>query len=243
MHEFETFAYLDVQKTASTFISRLLKKYCTETEIRYRKHAPIGKSYDRAKFYFISVRDPVDQYISLYSYGCKRAGLLQKTLRAKGYARFYDSTWKGFQEWLAFVLDPKNAAVLNTAYGHYGHGRASRLVGFQSFRFLRLAVPNPANILMECKTAASMKRAYEDNKIANFVIRYESLRSDLSELVTTKLGHAISKPHKALAYVEQSHARNTSNRIDKKEADPTLSEECKKAVHEREWLLHEIFNY
>ena len=55
MHEFETFAYLDVQKTGSTFIS-VLSSPCSEKEIRRSKHGQVGDRYDPKKFYFISAR-------------------------------------------------------------------------------------------------------------------------------------------------------------------------------------------
>ena len=65
MHEFETFVYLDTQKTGSSFISYVLRRHSSEKEVLHSKHQPVGERYDPNKFYFISVRDPFDQYISL----------------------------------------------------------------------------------------------------------------------------------------------------------------------------------
>lgn len=100
MHEFETFTFLDVQKTGSTFVSHFLSEFCTEEVMKYKKHKRVEDSYDPNKFYFITVRNPLDQYISLYSHGCAGMGGLARRLRKRGHGGLYDSTWDGFRRWL-----------------------------------------------------------------------------------------------------------------------------------------------
>jgi len=69
MHEFPNFVYLDVEKTGSTFIMTLLDEFISAPVVRREHHMPMEADCDRSKRYFISVRDPLDAYISLYSYG------------------------------------------------------------------------------------------------------------------------------------------------------------------------------
>jgi hypothetical protein len=47
MREYESFVYLDVQKTASSFISKRLKEHCRERCVRERKYNGIATDCDR----------------------------------------------------------------------------------------------------------------------------------------------------------------------------------------------------
>ena len=59
MIEFESFVYLDVPKTWSSFIASVLKKFCTKKWIRKIVHAGVGDNWNPAKRHFISVRAPL----------------------------------------------------------------------------------------------------------------------------------------------------------------------------------------
>ncbi len=116
MHEFKTFVYLDIQKTGSTFITTLLEKFFPEHEVRKRRHIGMEKEFDTSKFHFISVRDPLDQYVSLYSYGCETKGKIFRRLNDREQGDLYDGTWDGFCRWLDFVLRPGNAHLIDARY-------------------------------------------------------------------------------------------------------------------------------
>src|SRR5690348_5607186 len=139
MHEFRTFAYLPVQKTGTTFISRLLEKFSKEELVRLESHQPMDANCDRAKFYFISVRHPLDAYISLYSYGTRKRGKMSHKMIKLGLGDFYDRTESGFNKWLSYVLQPENTSVLDRHFAKLGNGRVAELIGLQSYRYLRLA--------------------------------------------------------------------------------------------------------
>ena len=74
MQEFQSFVYLDLQKTGSTFIADLLQRHCKELQVRFSKHSRVGQGYDGNKFYFISVRNP-------------------EPLRDERLARLYEREW------------------------------------------------------------------------------------------------------------------------------------------------------
>jgi len=152
MHEFETFVYLDVEKTGSTFISRMLNQFAREECECQSHHRPLSASFEPHKFYFASVRDPLDSYLSLYSFGCQQSGKVYGHLRNRGLDDLYDGTLDGFSEWLRFLLRKKNAEALGDRYHRIAEGRICRLVGFQSYRYLRLAIPDPETLLEDCRS-------------------------------------------------------------------------------------------
>lgn len=243
MLEFETFAYLDVQKTGSTFISSFLRKYCGEELIVSKKHRLKNQNRVSKKFSFISVRDPLDQYISLYSYGCEKNGRLFRVLTENGFGHFYDTSWEGFSAWLAFVLDPGNVEKFDERYAEEGFAELNKLLGYQSYRVIKLAVPHAEEVLSKCTTREAISEAYEKNKIIGYTVRYESLRSDLAELVRTRLKDSMRDLPAALEYIEDSRARNTSTRVDKGETKNELSPELKLRLRDREWFMYEHFGY
>jgi hypothetical protein len=241
MHEFETFAYLDVQKTGSTFISFLLQKFCTEKELDFRKHGQVEDRYDPKKFYFISARDPLDQYMSLYSHGCGGKGNLYHKLRRRGVEQLYNSSLKGFRRWLKFVLDSENAGLLDHEYGKLKG--ISDLIGFQTYRYLELAILDPTETLAACKTQEDLREAYKAKSIVNDTVRNERLNADLGRLITTRLRASISDVDGALKFLEEGHRLNASDRIDRFEEGKLLNEKGANRLQEREWFLHELFGY
>ena len=129
MHQFETLTYLDVQKTGSSFVSQFLSKHMRERDAGLRKHAPVAKR-QAGMFYLISVRDPLQQYISLFRYGAGGHGSLRAFIDAQGHGALYDSVPHGpvaaLERWLDFVLRPRHAAVLGEGY----HLSCPGLIGF-----------------------------------------------------------------------------------------------------------------
>src|SRR4029077_6630713 len=100
MHEFQSFVYLAPQKTGTTFISAMLDQFCKEEQVRHRSHEPMEADCDRSKFYFISVRDPLDAYLSLYSYGSGAQGSMRNKFEDEELGDLYDGTQSGFNELL-----------------------------------------------------------------------------------------------------------------------------------------------
>lgn len=139
MYDFETFAYLDVQKTGSSFIAKLLQTFAKEPLVASRRHGRIAHR-QVGKFYFISCRDPLDQLLSLYFFGCAGSGHLRTRLVAAGRTDFYDGSAPGFDAFLRFVLDPGNAEVFGEDYAASG---IAPIAGLMTFRFVALAIPAP----------------------------------------------------------------------------------------------------
>ncbi len=240
MQEFETFVYLDLEKTGSTFIVRLLRDHCRETLIRGGKHKPMGADADRSKFYFISVRDPLELYLSLYSFGCKRWGTLRGKLASTGQPDFYDGTMERFAQWLDFLLKPANTKTIGAGFAT---GRIGRLLGLHSYRYLKLVLGDAAEALDGCETKDDVRRVYEEKRLVGGIVRYESFTADLVALFTGRLAHAFEDPAAVAEYVRTADPVNASERVDAERPDFTLPPELKQRLREREWFLCETFGY
>lgn len=242
MHEFETFVYLDMEKTGSTFISQILNKFSVEKRRRQLHHRPMEADYDPTKFYFISVRNPLDAYLSLYSFGCQSQGKVMARMRNQGLGEFYDGTAEGFAGWLGYVLKPKNADTLRDGYHTIADGRIAQLLGLQSYRYLRLAVPGADELLADCRSEDDIRAIHSARKVPTFAVRYEWFLYDLCDLLSGPLRYAITDLDEALDYVRDARPVNTSDRVDGK-AGFTLRKRLKRQMREREWLLSEAFDY
>ena len=242
MYEFPNFAYLDVEKSGSTFIFQVLGKYASQDGILRDHHRPMPIDCDRSKFYFISVRDPLDSYISLYSFGCGSRGKMRIRFERRDLAHFYDGTTEGFNDWLKFTLKTKNRDVVDGGYADAG-SNIPELMGPQSYRYLRLAIPGSRGRIDECKTKEDVRALYESEKLPRFIVRYENFVTDLSALLRGPLRNWISDVDAAVKFVETSPPRNSSDRVDKNNDDFTVRPRLRKKLREREWLLSELFGY
>jgi len=243
MHEFESFVYLDMEKTGSTFISRLLKRFARETAIRKRHHSPMGADFDPDKFYFISVRDPLDAYLSLYSYGCQSQGKVYARMRNQGNTNYYDGTEEDFGAWLLFVLQKENAGTLGDRYHLVADGRIARLLGLQSYRYLRLALPDAEALLADCESEDDIRAVFEANKLPKFVIRHENFVDDLCRLIEGPLKDRFDDVAGALDYARNAEPLNRSERVDKGDRGFRIKRSLREELKEREWLLAELFGY
>jgi hypothetical protein len=243
MHEYQTFVYLAVQKTGTTFIAAMLDRFSREKAIRSDSHIPMGADYDPKKFYFISVRDPLDAYLSLYSYGSEARGKMRNKLEAQGINDLYDGTMGGFNEWLMYVMKPKNAEALDRSYAKMGDGAIAKLVGYQSWRYLRLALPNPIGTLAKCESEDEIRALYKEKRLPTYIVRYEHFIPDLVALVRGPLSHAITDIDAAVDFIENTLPINTSERVDALEDGVTLNRRLSRRLAEREWFLSEQFGY
>lgn len=243
MQEYESFVYLDLQKTGSTFISNMLYEFSREPRLRALQHEPLGADYDRSKYHVISVRDPVDAYLSLYSFGCGKKGKVRAIFRRLGHDDFYDGTAQGFAAWLNFVLKPGHAKALRDGFDTIADGRLAGLIGPQSYRYLRLAVPDSQNLLAACDSVEDIRALHDSHKVADFVVRHERFADDLAALLKGPLRHAMRDLDAALAHLRAAKPMNASVRVDAKEPGFAIPVALRRKIRRREWLLYEAFGY
>ncbi len=241
MHEFETFVYLEMEKAASTFVAKFLREHTTERLLQARKHCGMEADCDRSKFYFTSVRDPMDACISLYSYGCRGKGALRIALSQEGRSGSYDGTLDGFGRWLHHLLDPANVAAFGD--GSRPDGAIAGLVGLQSHRFLRLVIPGAESVLLACASKDDIRRAYEERRVIDDIVRFENFTADFARLLRGRLAHAFGDAEAAVRAMQSERRRNRSRRVDAGRDDFIPAPALIARLREREWFLYEIFGY
>jgi hypothetical protein len=237
MYESKSFAYLDLQKTGTNFIVDFLNRFNGEIGAERRKHKPLVGDDRRDRLYFISVRDPLDQYISLFSFGCDGKGALYRKLSQRGSKNLYERGPAAFERWLAFMLAPENASLVDKKYANAGDGRVPSLIGYQSFRFLYLALQDPFEVLEECNTKEDVAEAYRTQSRVSVIVRHSHFISDLKDLVRTHLRAAITDIDAAVKFLDEAPALNKSQRVDDG-LELQLSAHLQQSVREREWLYY-----
>lgn len=78
MLEFDSFVYLDLQKSGSSFLRDKLNNIVDGEAIQTKKHAPLRKVTDKPKI--MTIRHPIFYYYSLWSYGIDGRGGFYKNM-------------------------------------------------------------------------------------------------------------------------------------------------------------------
>lgn len=235
MLEYTTFCYLQNQKTGCTFVETFLRQFSSEPLAGFKKHA-IVTQYDRSKFYFVNVREPSSLYRSLFAYGLDGKGTLYGRLKAQGLERLYAGGPAGFPDWLRFVLDPKNAAALSAGYTP----ALAKLTGFMSWRFLRLACLGFQQAAPGFTTRKELNDYVRTHVIVHAVLKQESLRKDLADLVKGPLATRIKDVPAALAWLEEAPKINTSESLTERD-EVALDDEVRTLLLSRERALYRQF--
>ncbi len=200
MDDFGTFCYLDVHKTGSTFVSKVLSDVSLKRSFASSKHSAIetlgvrhlirvaryrdryarlsGGTYRSDCFYFNSIRNPFEYYASLYNYGCDGRGGLFDSLQRSGWSDLYDRSENGFLEWVRVVLDPENTGLVAKEF----HQTCGAAVGILTFRFLWLSVVSPWSRLRGIGTLEEARDVLERDGICKATLRNEALNVELLEL-------------------------------------------------------------
>jgi hypothetical protein len=138
--EFENLAYFDLQKTGSTTIKAVLRILLSEKPLYRNTHDGPRADYDRSKPSFVSIREPLSLYISLFNFATlERSGGLYNRMQQSGQGDFYAPNVEAFERWMEFVLDPKNASSLSQGYAR---DAPCDTIGLLSFRLLVVSMPN-----------------------------------------------------------------------------------------------------
>jgi hypothetical protein len=140
-------------------------------------------------------------------------------------------------------LRPRHAAQVDKPFANMGEGVTSRLIGFQSWRYLRLAIAQPPSTLGTCTSEDEIRALYKEKKLPRYVVRYEKFVEDLVALVRGPLAYAITDVDAAVEYIQTAQPLNASDRVDRYHSEIVLSRRVARKLLEREWFLHEEFGY
>jgi len=233
MQVYPGFVYLDLRKTGSTFVIRFLREFAKDKALQSSKHACVEEC-DPDKFYFITYRDPLDQYLSLYSFGCKGRGQTHGIMKQLGrYEEFYDRTARGFSAWLNFLLEPGNPAM-----GMGAKNPISAIVGFQTYRLLAMSLLTPRKLLASCRSKNELRGLFRQECIWDEGIETAHLNAGLQRLARGPLAPHLKDVDEAAEFLANAHKVNTSLRVDSIPGFE-ISERDKRLIAEREWLFFE----
>ncbi|QHQ36258.1 hypothetical protein [Algicella marina] len=194
MLEFAGVCYLDTPKTGSTFIRDFLTRHIDGKPLRGHKHRRLGYFHDRSKFHFSSCRDPLDQYASLYRFGCEGKGAFFAHQRMHG-TKLLETYGElgGFEAWLEMILDgPIDSYLSRRAAAMFLPG-----LGLMSNRFMLLNLRGFANPLLRPRSDVGLRRALRTRYIPDAVVKTETLNADLLALVEGPLLPHLRKPAQA----------------------------------------------
>ena len=234
MHDFGPLVYMDIQKTGSTFVSAFLKEACLLEEQGKTKHGTMHGKYNPESFYFISVREPVSCYTSLFRYGLDKRGGFFKALRKAGFKSLYQDDSASFNKWIEFVSSPENAEILGNKYEKV-HDSVG--LGLLSYRIFILSVEQPYKKLANIDTYDKLMSVYERNNIIKHVVKNESLNADLMDLSTVILPQYFDQ-EKVDLFLNKKEKINTST---PKPEGYQLDEQVRQLIKQRERLLYTFY--
>ena len=261
MLDFGPFCYLDTQKTGSTFIRRFLEKHSrlphaaipaalSRRHASLRAHHPGYEEFSwlrhrlhpRRKLFFVSVRHPLDTYLSIYNYGVDGRGGARRNFAgwfsptAAELAEIYDGTAAGFCRWLEMMLRPTYPYAVR-------HWRER--CGILTWRFLRLCVFDVLDRESppEPRSRVGIRALYRLRKLHGPIIRAETLEQDLARLIRGRLRPWIKDVDAALAELESGPRReNQSNRRDR-HWQLDMPAHLRRKLAEREWFFAAELGY
>jgi hypothetical protein len=205
---------------------RFLRRFVDSPEIARSAGKPLERRKDGA-LHLISCRHPISQYLSLYSYGCTGKGGLRNRGDTAEFVDLYDGTAAGFAQWLALMLSPRKST--------------DELFGFQTARFLKMALPNYPKVLGRDPRKEDIKEKLLRFGMMAVVLKQETLNDDLLKLVGGEHCRLFKNWRRVPDYLARAPKQNASPKLDIDIA--AMPPDVLSALREREWLLFETLGY
>lgn len=229
MHDFGNLVYLDLHKTGSTFISKFLEQCTKSKALKFEKHGWIKNDYRSDAYYFISIRNPIDLYSSLYRYGLDKKGGAYTLLCKAGFSHVYND----FDSFVSFCLDECNAPYLGFGYNE----KISGQLGLMSFRYMKLSLQFPMKKIKSCIKSDKHLSALESQFITSFILKNECMIEGLRTVVSNN--PEIFDLKKVDDYLSQNERVNTS-RLSREKLSQ-LSSETTEKLRLKEQLLFKYY--
>ena len=259
--------YLELQKTGSTHIRRVLKDLLGGRIIGKHNQAS-SNLFTEGRYFLGSIRDPWEWYTSLWAFGCDHKGALYKQVTRQGpyfkglgwktnfFAAFlgllsrmtgnpknWEDTFQdvndpdAFRTWLYMIHDLKNFRYIGEGYGSV---MFCQFAGFLTFRYVKLYCTKVEEIsnLYDLSTYDQLKNYEREYCFVDRFVRNESLEVDLfSALKKFGLDVPVNKKNEVIS-------RKKTNASSKKHGPryyyDSISENL---VSRRERLIIDKFGY
>ncbi len=255
MIEYDSFIYLDVYKTGSSYVYGLLRRLHAARPQRIDRHAPLTKGrpffWKRGKLAFATVRNPWDWYVSMWTYSMQQPNVLffrnaRSVLGAEGARELFDpdNPRHSFDRWLRSINDPETLGKIMAEHP-YSRSPVNAFLGFYSYRFMRVTTPHP-DLFLRRWYVRNMSDAIAWQKrsaIYDTVLKCEGLSTSFADFALENRERCGFRPdtERILARLA-STPRNTSNRAMTHYRD-YYSDELRQLVARRDQLIIDLFGY
>jgi hypothetical protein len=258
--------FLQLHRTGTTHIAKLLKKYIPEgNQIGFHNRAT-KDIYNSNLFFLGSVRNPWDWYVSTWGKGCDGVGITYKRLTEKKFyfnnLGFKTKPWlspyiflqqinKPLNKWRELYSDPKNPEnfrswlklylqerIFDDPSG-YGISDINKFSGHLSYRYLTLFLKNDRKLFdNSIKNYSDLKKLDEQDNVLNYVIKNENLVKDLLNCLD-KFEIKINEQERKIMYsLEKTNKSNRDQDFLRYYDQDTLD-----LVGKKEKLIIEKYNY
>lgn len=261
----ENITFVELHKTGGTHICKLLSEIVGGKQVG--KHNYPNKYHLNSDRLFLgSIRNPLEWYLSLWSYGCdNKGGIFEKTTRSFSLRGFglnelhklplmlfmeylrKPSLWldcycdvndvENFRKWLRMIFDKKHKYDFGEGYGT---SRISNIAGLMTYRYLSLYVKNHEMILCSKKLTSHNDLLEFDSKYCyiDFFIRNEHLPLDLIKAI--QLAN-IELKDDDIRLIMKGDRTNASSR--KKGVEYYYDKASMDLVLKNDWFIFEKFDY
>ena len=266
MFKSEEFIYVQMPKTGCTHIALQFGRVLDGVQIG-KHNRPSEREISQARYVFSSIRNPWDWYLSLWMYGVRGEGLLQRNLLNRDPVRVFRNSGGGivrrvkasFHEFnknlipkAGYYDDSENVSsfrrwlrfILEPGNRHllgdgYGDVPIENRFGFMTNRYARLCWKDPSVLKKSGITTSALDLLSldKDNCYIDFFIKLETLEFDLCEAIE------LMKPldYKEKQRIYSAKLTNSSQRV--LDISRYYDEHCIDLVLRNEELLISKFGY
>jgi len=226
-----------VEKTGGQTLDFLFRKIFKENIYTTNGHQSILEFNNTLNI--ISIRNPLNIYKSLYLYGCEKKGGLYNFIKInkKEKISFYDCSQEEYVNFLKFIYEEYRIKQ-----------KLNSVCGLVTQRFLRSSLLKiDFQELILIKDYKSLKNFFLNKNKFNFVIKNESLISDLEKLILyfekkPELECLLKENYKENFYKNINIKKNFTSEENKiKINNELLPVEIKNLIFEKEKLIFELF--
>lgn len=251
--------YLELQKTGSTHIKQLLKTVLDEEIILIGKHNTISEVQKKLeintedKLIIGNIRNPWDWYVSLWAYGCMGKGeiynntakiRLRRILKNPRHLFYPKRIWQNvyqdsdnpehFRKWIRLILTNAGQYIGNG----YKQSPVSDTAGLFTYRYLKLYTDDFHHSQRQLHTYSEMQRYEKQYNILDYVIKNETLVSDLKNILTK-----CDFPRETIENEIIPKAKQRTNVSKRKEYTYYYNQASRDLVYENDKLIIDKYNY
>jgi hypothetical protein len=254
----EKFAFLEMPRTGSTHIKKLLLRMLGGKRIGMHEAAtPEVLSTHQA--FLGSIRNPWDWYVSQWTIGCGRAGLVRSSSTRSGHKIekgpsrglvFDPAPWiesyrdpeakdvDAFRLWLRLMCTPEQT---QTAFPqHFGRSDLRRYAGYYTYRFATLFCRNRRQVHRPSGLAdyEALEAFIEEHYYITHMVHTENMANEL-EAALLDIGVDLSTEQKEM--IHSTPPTNRSHRSLPREA--FYDDELRDLVSDRDRMIIERFGF